>query len=102
MRPVNSRTRLVRCDIRGKLSDRDARKLRSNPARLDEQSVDIREGLNAPFNSSFKSIRRIRMRKIYGGLDGCQDILGSVLGFPSENSDMLVVPLSLRDVPNDF
>ena len=42
------------------------------------------------------------MRKIYGGLDGCEDVLGSVLGFTSENGNTIVIPLSLRDVPGDF
>jgi hypothetical protein len=58
--------------------------------------VDIREGLNAPFDGAFKTIGRISMRKIRSGLDGRQDILGSVLGFTSESSNILVVPLSLR------
>ena len=42
------------------------------------------------------------MREIYGGLDGCEDIPGSVLNFPSESGDEIVVSLSLRDVPSDF
>jgi hypothetical protein len=70
--------------------------------RLDEQTVDICECLNAPFNGLLKTIGGIGMRKIYGGLNGCQDILGSVLGFPSERGNVLVAPLSLRDVPRDL
>ena len=64
--------------------------------------MDVREGLNAPFNSAFKSIGRVGMRKIYGGPDGCQDVLGAVLGFASEKGNTVVVPLSLCDVPGDF
>jgi hypothetical protein len=64
--------------------------------------VDISECLDAPFNGSSKTIGCIRMRKIYDGLDGRQDVLGSVLGFPSEDVDVLIVTLSLSDIPGDF
>ncbi|MGB8633388.1 MAG: hypothetical protein WCD69_29110, partial [Xanthobacteraceae bacterium] len=51
---------------------------------------------------SLKTIGRIGLREIDGGLDGGKDILGSVLSFPSESDDVFVVPPSLRDVPRDF
>jgi hypothetical protein len=64
--------------------------------------VDIGKRLNATFNCWFKTLGRIGMRKANGGLDACKDILGPVLGFASKHSDVLVVPLSLRDVSGDF
>ena len=64
--------------------------------------MNIRQCLNASFDGLFKSIGRIGMRKIYGGLDGGEDILGSVLGFAGQGGNKLVVPLSLSDVPGDF
>ena len=64
--------------------------------------MNIRQRLNAPFNGSFKTIRRIGARKIHGGLDGGEDILSSMLCFPSEGDDVLVVLSSHRDVSGDF
>jgi hypothetical protein len=40
--------------------------------------------------------------KVYGGLNGCEHILASVLSFPSESGNVLVAPLSLRDVSRDL
>ena len=80
----------------------NARQFSSSPTRVNEQTVDICECLNAPFNGLFKTIGRIGMRKIYGGLNDCEDILGPVLSFPSKSGNVLVLLLSLRDVPRDL
>ena len=64
--------------------------------------MHIGKRLNATFNRTFESLNRFGSRKIYGRLNSCKDILGSVLGFPSKHSDVLVVALSLRDVSGDF
>jgi hypothetical protein len=64
--------------------------------------MHIGKRLNAPFNRAFESVNRFGSRKLNGRLNRCKDILGSVLSFPSEHSDVLVVPLSLRDVPCYF
>ena len=63
--------------------------------------MEFGERLNAPLNGTFKTIGRIGMRKMYRGLDGCEDVLGSMLGFPSKSGDVLLVALSIRDVPGD-
>jgi hypothetical protein len=93
MRAVNLRTRLAAPEVRGKLLSHNAGQLGSIPARLDEQRVHIGKRLDAPFDGSFKTVGRVGMRKIYGRLDSCKDILGSVLGFPSKHNDVLVVTL---------
>ena len=64
--------------------------------------MDIGEGLNAPFNGTFKTIGGIRMRKFHRGLDGCEDVFGSVFSFASKSGDALIVALSIRNVPGDF
>jgi hypothetical protein len=55
-----------------------------------------------PLNGMSKTIGRIGTRNIYGGLDGCEDVLGSVLSLPSKGGDVLLVALSICDVSGDF
>jgi hypothetical protein len=76
-----------------------ARRLSSATLRT---ACDIRERLNASFYYAFKLLGRFSLRKIYSGLHGCEDILGSVLGFQGKCGDMLIAALSIRDVPGDF
>src|SRR5579859_4347639 len=64
--------------------------------------MDIRERLNTSFNHTFEVVGCFRLRKINGGLDGCEDILGSMLSFPSKRGDVLVAALSISDVSGDF
>jgi hypothetical protein len=64
--------------------------------------MDIRERPDASFDYTFEAAKRFRLRKINGGLDARQDILGSILGFAREYCDTLVAPLSLRYVPGNF
>src|SRR5262249_44196505 len=45
---------------------------------------------------------RVGIRKIYSGLDGGKNIIGSMLSFPSERDGVLVIPFTLRNVPGDF
>jgi hypothetical protein len=69
------RAPLTLSEVRGKFLKHNAGQLGADPTRLDEQIVDICERLNASFNGSFKTIGRVGMRKIYGGLDGGEDVL---------------------------
>jgi len=64
--------------------------------------VDGCKRLNAPANCTFETIGRVGIRKVYDGLNGCKDVLGSVLSFPCEFGDTLVGALSIRNVPGDF
>jgi len=92
-------TPFVPSGIGGKLLACDAGKRGAGPVRVDKQIVKFGECLDAPLDRAFKTLGRIGTRKIYGSLDGRQDILGSMLGFPGERGDMFVVALSVRDVP---
>ena len=64
--------------------------------------MDIRERQNASFDYTFEAAERLRLRKIDGSLDSCQYVLDSVFGFASKYRQMLVAPLSLRNVSGDF
>src|SRR5262245_63867348 len=64
--------------------------------------MDVRESLNPSFNCSFETGGRVGLRETHRRLHGCQQVLGPVLGFASQDRDLRVGPLALGNVAGDF
>src|SRR4051794_392399 len=73
----------------------------SRTLRFREQRMSLGKGSNSPIYSLLESLDRVRLRKVHGGLNSRQHVLGAVLGFASENCDLRLAFDAVRNVAGE-
>src|SRR6476620_6928630 len=64
--------------------------------------MDIGKRLNASLNCPFQTVGCFGLRKPHSCLHGREQVLTSVLRFPSQRRDLLLASLLLRNIPRDL
>src|SRR5262249_17767230 len=85
-----------------KLLRRDCRQLSTDPLRPDKQRVNVRKRPNTSLNGRLEALRGVGLGKVDRRLPAGEKILASVLGFPGQDYNVLLITLLLCNIPRDL
>jgi hypothetical protein len=60
--------------------------------------MDLSERRDPRFDCVFEIIHSVGLRKMYDRLNGCENVLCSVFGLPSQSGDLPFDPLAIGDI----